>query len=89
MASPKNLNEYIRQYAPPGKLDPLYDYEGAYKSGFIPTRWMDIPVQDKIEDITQMLSGQRSFFNPLKMYMWSDKFKKPGYGDRSGYVAPK
>ena len=59
-ADPKGLKEFTDRYGI-NPYDPTYDYETAYRIGLKPTSWLDLPEDNRYEDVAEALSGEQKF----------------------------
>ena len=87
----KALETYTKKYGIENLYDPRhhYNYLGAMEAGVVPTKWEDLPLDDRLEDLEQVQKGLRRPI-PRGTYMWPDRFKllghevpsKRGWGDK-------
>jgi hypothetical protein len=79
-AGRSGYDAWLRRYGVRNPEDPRhnYDYRRAFEAGVEPTRWRDLPVADREEDLRQVAAGQREPIRPDD-YMWPDQFKAAGH----------
>lgn len=72
--------EYLNRYGVknPDDFRHFYDYRSAFRANVTPTKWSDLPEEDKAEDLKQI---EQELREPISQnaYMWPDEFKTEGH----------